>query len=53
MAASLHHGDPVAFGEAVHAQPGYLNLRQSAMQLAARGQTTMDQVLRATYGLED
>ena len=53
MAASLHHGDPVAFGEAVRAQPGYQSLRQSAMQLAARGQTTMDQVLRATFGLED
>jgi len=53
MAVSLHHGDPVAFGAAVRAQPGYLSLRQSAMQLAARGQTTMDQVLRATFGLEE
>ncbi len=46
-------GEKVAFGEAVRAQPGYLSLRQSAMLLAARGQTTMDQVLRATFGLED
>jgi len=53
MAVSLHHGDPVAFGAAVRAQPGYRSLRQSAMQLAARGQTTMDQVLRATFGIED
>ena len=29
------------------------SLRQSAMLLAARGQTTLDQVLRATFGLED
>ena len=53
MAVALHHGDPVAFGAAVRAQPGYQSLRQSAMQLAARGQTTMDQVMRATFGLED
>jgi MSHA biogenesis protein MshE len=53
MAVSLHQGDPVAFGAAVHALPGYQSLRQRAMQLAARGQTTMDQVLRATFGIED
>jgi MSHA biogenesis protein MshE len=53
MAVSLHQGDPVAFGVAVRAQPGHQSLRQSAMRLAARGQTTMDQVLRATFGLED
>ena len=53
MALSLHHGDPVAFGEAVRAQPSYQSLRQSAMLLAARGQTTMDQVLRATFGIDD
>jgi len=53
MAVSLHQGDPVAFGVAVRAQPGYLSLRQSAMQLAARGQTTIDQVMRATFGLGD
>ena len=53
MAVSLHNGDPVAFGAAVRAQPGYRSLRQSAMQLAASGQTTMDQVMRATFGLED
>ena len=51
MAVSLHQGDPVAFGVAVRTQPGYQSLRQSAMQLAARGQTTMDQVMRATFGL--
>ena len=53
MAVSLHQGDPVAFGVAVRAQPGYQSLRQSALQLAARGQTTMEQVMRATFGLED
>ena len=53
MAASLHQGDPVAFGAAVRAQPGYRSLRLSAMHLAAHGQTTLDQVLRATFGLEE
>jgi MSHA biogenesis protein MshE len=53
MANALHHADPVAFGEAVRARAGYRNLRVSALELAARGITTMDQVLRATFGLED
>ena len=53
MVTALHHGDPVTFGEAVKRQPGYQSLRKNAMQLAARGVTTIDQVLRATFGLED
>jgi MSHA biogenesis protein MshE len=53
MANALHNADPVAFGAAVRAQAGYRNLRVSALELAARGITTMDQVLRATFGLED
>jgi len=50
---ALHSGDPMHFSKAAHAQPGYKSLRRSAIELAARGMTTLDQVLRVTYGLED
>ena len=49
----LHSGNPLAFAEAAKKQPGYQNLRRSAIALAAQGLTTMAQVVRATYGLED
>ncbi|MDH4133196.1 MAG: GspE/PulE family protein [Gammaproteobacteria bacterium] len=53
LVEALHGGDPQHFARAARAQPGYKSLRRSAMELAARGQTTLDQVLRVTYGLED
>jgi len=53
MATALHHADPATFSAAARAQKGYQSLRSSAMRLAARGTTTMDQVLHATFGIED
>ncbi len=53
LLAALHRADPLAFAAAARAQPGFLSLRRSAIDLAARGLTTMDQVLRATFGLEE
>ncbi len=53
LLAALHRADPLAFAAAARAQPGFLSLRRSAIELAARGLTTMDQVLRATFGLEE
>jgi MSHA biogenesis protein MshE len=50
---ALQHHDPAAFAKAARAQPGFVPLRQAALNLAARGVTTVDQVLRATYGVED
>jgi len=50
---ALHSGDPTAFSDAAKRQPGYRNLRRSAIALAAQGHTTMAQVMRATFGLED
>ncbi len=52
LVAALHRGDLVAFAESAKAQRGFQNLRRSAIELAARGLTTMDQVVRATFGLE-
>jgi MSHA biogenesis protein MshE len=50
---ALHTGEPGRFSVAARAQPGYQSLRRSAIELAAHGVTTMDQVVQATYGLED
>ncbi len=52
LTEALHSGDPARFTAAARKQPGYQTLRKSAVMLAARGVTTMDQVLRATFGLE-
>ena len=49
----LHTGDPVKFSQLARQQKGFRSLRQAAIDLAAQGQTTMDQVVRATYGAED
>ena len=49
----LHRGDALAFAAAARTQPGYQSLKHSALGLATRGITTVDQVLRVTFGLED
>jgi MSHA biogenesis protein MshE len=49
---ALHTGDPAKFAGAAKKQPGYQPLRRAAIELAALGHTTMDQVVRATYGME-
>jgi len=49
----LHSGDPLKFVTAAKRQPGYQGLKRSAIALAAQGHTTMDQVLRVTYGIEE
>lgn len=53
LVRALHAGDPVAFTDAAKQQPGYRNLRRSAIAMAAQGYTTMAQVIRATFGLDD
>jgi MSHA biogenesis protein MshE len=50
---AMHTGDPMKFAAVARKQPGYQTLRRSAIQLAAQGLTTMDQVVRATYGMEE
>jgi MSHA biogenesis protein MshE len=53
LVEALHTGDPMKFSAAAKAQPGFQTLRRSAIVLAAQGITTMDQVVRATYSLEE
>ncbi len=51
LVQALHRGDPLAFAQAARTQPGFQTLKRSAIELAARGLTTMDQVMRATFGM--
>lgn len=53
LVEAMHTGDQLKFAEAARKQPGYQSLRRSAIILAAQGLTTMDQVVRATYSLEE
>ncbi|MGA9032238.1 MAG: GspE/PulE family protein [Sulfuricaulis sp.] len=53
LAEAMHSGDPQKFAEAAKSQPGFQALRRAAIILAAQGLTTMDQVVRATYSLEE
>jgi len=50
---AMHANDLEALGRAARNQPGYMSLRQNAIHLASRGITTMDQVLRVTFGMAD
>ncbi|MHB8623937.1 MAG: GspE/PulE family protein [Sulfuricaulis sp.] len=50
---AMHSGDPMKFSQVAMRQPGFQTLRRSAIILAAQGLTTMDQVVRATYSLEE
>jgi len=53
LVEAMHSGDPMKFGAAARAQAGYQSLLRAAIILAAQGLTTMDQVVRATYTLEE
>ncbi|MEK7815701.1 MAG: GspE/PulE family protein [Pseudomonadota bacterium] len=50
---AMHTGDPLTFASVARKQPGYQSLRRSAIILAAQGITTLDQVARVTFGMED
>jgi MSHA biogenesis protein MshE len=51
LAALLQRGDTPGFAVAARLRPDFISLRRSAVELAARGVTTMNQVLRVTYGV--
>ena len=53
LVRAMTSNDPLAFAEAARKQPSYQSLRRSAITMAAQGYTTMAQVMRATFGLED
>ncbi len=53
LAEALHNNDLTSFARLAVQQPGYQSLRHSAIQLAAQGLTTVDEVVRVSFGMED
>jgi len=53
LVEALQNNDTNAFAVAARAQKGFVPLRRAAIDMASQGITSMDQVLRATYGIED
>jgi MSHA biogenesis protein MshE len=53
LVEAMHTGDPLQFAAVARKQAGFQSLRRSAVILAAQGITTMDQVARVTFGMED
>lgn len=53
LVSLLQGGDLAGFATAARQRPGYRSLKQSALALALQGVTTVDEVLRVTYGVEE
>lgn len=53
LVAALQRADPVEFGQVARRQRTYRSLRRSALNMACLGVTTIEQVVRATFGLEE
>jgi MSHA biogenesis protein MshE len=53
LVEALHTQEPGKFESAAKQQPGFQTLRRAAIILAAQGLTTMDQVVRATYSMDE
>ncbi len=52
LTAALHTGDVMGFAQLATQRPGYHSLKHNAVDLAARGFTTVQEVLRVAYGGE-
>ncbi|GMR20968.1 MAG: MSHA fimbrial ATPase MshE [Gammaproteobacteria bacterium] len=53
LVESLQKDDPAQFLRLARGKPEYRSLKRSVIELAARGLTTMDQVARVTYGMQE
>ena len=53
LVEALHTGNPIKFAQVARSQPSFQSLKRGAVELAARGLTTMDQVMRVTFGMEE
>src|SRR5438105_13537293 len=53
LVRAMNTANPLTFAAAARKQAGFRSLRHSAIAMAAQGYTTMAQVLRATFGLEE
>ena len=53
LAGLLHRGEVLPFAQAAAQQPGFQSLKQSALQLAVQGLTSLDEVMRVSFSVED
>ena len=53
LADAISRNDLIGFASAARARPGYVSLTQSALELAAKGVTTLAEVIGVTSGLDD
>ena len=53
LVRALQGNNPLEFVQLAKKQPHYKSLRHSALELAMKGLTTLDQVFRATYTLDE
>jgi MSHA biogenesis protein MshE len=53
QADTIRRNDLIAFASAARARPGYTSLTQSALDLAAKGITTLAEVIGVTSGLDE
>ena len=53
LADLLHQGEVLQFAKCAAQQAGYRSLKQSAFQLAVKGLTTVDEVMRLSFTVED
>jgi MSHA biogenesis protein MshE len=53
LVEALHGRDPLKFAQTARQQASFVPLRRAAILLAAQGLTTIDQVVRATFGAEE
>jgi MSHA biogenesis protein MshE len=49
---AIRRNDSIGFAAAARARPGFMSLTQSAIQLAAKGITTLSEAIGVTSGLE-
>ncbi len=49
---TLHNGDLIGFSNMAKSRPEFKSLMQSAYELAAKGITTVDEVIKVGYGME-
>jgi MSHA biogenesis protein MshE len=53
LADLLHQGEVLQFAKCAVQQTGYRSLKQSAFELAVRGLTTVDEVMRLSFTVEE
>ncbi len=49
---ALHNGDLMAFSKLAQSRPGFTSLKQSAYELALKGTTTVDEVVKVGFSME-